>query len=207
MPSHPILSTKKIEIMAITLCTHLVTGDIVPSCSNPIYTGLEEIGYIINKSDIASYTMSGNVVSAIALASGKKAFKIYNPGKTPFTGTQKAMVEGKVSNKFTKTVSFVLPSIGPKACDTVDGLANGEFVIILASKFNGDGTADPDDCKFEIFGWHKGLKATATDNDMYSEDTDGGWAITMTEESVPMSGVYFYDSSEATSRSALEALC
>lgn len=197
--------------MSITLCTKVISNDIAPDCSNPLFNGMEEIGYIINKSEIASYTQSGNIVSAITMAvegsTTKKAFKIYNPGKTPFTGTKISMQEGKVSNKFSKTVSFVVPAIGPGVCtNIIDKLANGEFVVILASKYNTTGSGT-DNAKFQIYGWNKGMKASAIEGDIYSEDTDGGWAVTMVEENVPQSGIYFYVTSEAASRTALEALC
>lgn len=182
----------------------MIAGDITTDCSNPMFNGVEEIGYIMNKSEIASFTQTGNVISALTLASGKHAYKIYNPGKTPFTGTNKSMVEGAVSNKFTKTVNFVVPAIGPDVCaNIIDVLANGEFVIVLASKYNNaSGNA-----KYEVFGWNKGMKASAQDNDLYSEETDGGWAVTMVEENVPNSGIYFFTTDEATTKAALEALC
>lgn len=193
--------------MPLTICPALVADNITCNCTNPIFTGLEEIGYIINKRDIASWTVDTNndhIMKAVALLTGKKAYKIYNPTKTPFTGAKTTMVEGAVRNKFDKVVPFILPNDGPGvAKDIVDQLANGEFVVILANKWE---NTTPNN-KFEIYGKDKGMRATAIENDKYSEDTDGGWSIELTESATPISAYYLYDTDVATTRTALENLC
>lgn len=186
------------------LCTKLIAADIEQNCTNPIFAGLEMIGYIINKSEIASITKSDNKVSAIALATGKTAFHIYNDGKQPFNGTKTTMAEGTISNKFTNEVSFVVADDGPAVQkDIIEKLANGEFVVIVENKWHNAVT----DNTFQIYGLQKGLRASAIENDKYSADTDGGWEITLTEEGVPQSAIYFFDTDVATSRTALETLC
>ena len=193
--------------MPLTICPALLADNIAGNCTNPIYTGLEEIGYIINRSDIDSWTAlatNDHIFTAVALATGKKAYKIYNPAKQPFNGSKVAMVEGSIRNKFDKTVASVLPNDGPEvAKDIVENLANGDFVVILANKWE---NTTPNN-KFEIFGKEKGLRASSIENDKYSDDTDGGWKIEMTESGSPIAAEYFYDTDVATTRTALEALC
>lgn len=193
--------------MALTLCSKLIADNIGVDCDNPIFEGLENIAYIINKSDIASITYSGtnkHIVTALALTSPAKAFKVYNPVKTPMDGTQSALAEGDVNNKFDNTVQFLVLNDGPDvAKDVIDPLANGEFIVVVANKWentNGDN-------KFQIFGLHQGLKATAIQRGNTTADQNGGHLVTLTETGAPTYGMYFFDTDIATSRAALEALC
>ena len=43
-------------------------------------------------------------------------------------------------------------------------------------------------------------------NDKYSEDTDGGWAVTLVEEGAPSSGIFLFTESIAATRAALKSL-
>ena len=193
--------------MALTLCPKLIADNISINCDKPIFTGLEPVAYIINKEDISSITYDANnkhIVKAITLTSPAKAYKIYNPFKSPMNGTQTSLNAGDVSNKFDNAVGFIVPDDGPGvAKDIIDPLANGEFVVIVANKWENTAT----DNKFQIYGMHRGLRATALDNGKYAEETDGGHAVTLTETGAPSYGYYFFDTDVATSRAALEALC
>lgn len=193
--------------MALTLCPKLVADNIAANCEKPIYPGLENLAYIINKEDIASVTYSGtnpHIVTAIALNTGVKAFKIYNPVKTPLDGTQSAFAEGDVTNKVDNTLQFIVLDDGPKSAkDIVDGLLNGEFVVVFAHKWENTAT----DNKFQIFGLHTGLKMTAGTAAYTAADGDGGMVVTLTETGATTYGMYFFDTDIATSRAALEALC
>lgn len=193
--------------MALTLCPKLVADNIAASCDKPIFPGLENIAYIINKEDIASITYdttNPHIVKAIALAAGAKAYKIYNPVKTPLSGTQAAFAEGDVTNKIDNTLQCIVLDDGPAvAKDVIDGLMNGEFVVVFAHKWENTAMNN----KFQIFGLHTGLKMTAGTAAYTAGDGDGGMVVTLTETGAPTYGMYFFDTDIATSRSALEALC
>ena len=194
----------------MSICSKKITGDIESSCTNPLYTGVMETAYIMALEDIESYTINGNIVSSITMVSGgdpvvtQKAYHCQVLAKTPFDGTSTEMVENAVMNGFTKTVHMVIPNDGYGfRANVIDNLANGTFVMVIEHKWN-DSDAKS---KFEVIGLQKGLKASALANDPNSSDTRGGWDITLVEEDVPMSGVYFYATSVTASRAALEALC
>ena len=85
----------------------------------------------------------------------------------------------------------------------IDPLANGEFVVVVAHKW--ENTTGNN--KFQIFGLHTGLKQTAGTAAYTAQDADGGISVTLTETGAPMYGMYFFDTDVATSRAALEALC
>lgn len=190
--------------MPITLCEHLISDNVSYQCDNPIFTGLEPVGYLCNKSDIASFTKANSIVSAITMKTGKKMYKIYAPGKTPFNGTTTTFVEGKTLNKFDKTVAFVVLENGPSVVESViEPLANGSFVAVIENSW----ASTNGNSKFEIFGLDKGLKASEVSNDKYGEDADGGWNVTMVESGTPNPATFVFDTDIDTTRALLEGLC
>ena len=64
----------------------------------------------------------------------------------------------------------------PDVCnDIIDGLANGDFVVVLENKAKGlNKTENPGDSAFQVYGYYQGLKAAEIGNDKYSEETEGG---------------------------------
>lgn len=185
------------------LCEKLITDCIVGSCDNPVYTGIDSIGWIFNRSeiDLTATEASGNkdasnanIYKSIVMKTytddnetlSYTGFAVQQLGKTPFTGTQVEMTEGTSSNKFTNTISFVVPDNSPAASLVLDSLANGKFVFVLNNDYVGsDGRG-----KFQIFGLKKGCTASAIVCEKYSEDTEGGWQVTLTEENVPQSALF-----------------
>lgn len=190
----------------MALCDDIIKKDVVPSCSDPVIEGLEQEGVIINRADIdfaatTFNTTRKNTVEALALKTGKKGFKVVVPGKTPFTGTTTTMTVGTYRNTFTNTVSIVILANDPDVCqDVIDGLANGSFVLVLENKYKGlQRETTPGDPAFQIYGFHQGCTATAIENNKYSEDTVGGWMVTLEEAKSPKSAVFLFKTSyEAT---------
>lgn len=196
------------------LCDNFISRDIAQSCENPLYAGIEGIAYIFNKADVATFTRSGNVISALALASGKKAYKIQVSAKQPFNGTKIEMVEGAISNKWNKTFSMGVASDSADDRENIDDiLANGSFVIVFEHSYTPTGPSGDIAGKFEMFGFDKGLKASSIVRDFYSEDTDGGAQVELVEESVPNAGMFVFgnpttgSATNATTRALLESLC
>ena len=65
---------------------------------------------------------------------------------------------------------------------------------------------NPGDSAFQVYGYYQGLKAAEISNDKYSEDTDGGWSISLTETKVPKSALFLYKTSYETTKAAVDAL-
>ena len=186
---------------------------ISPSCDDPIVQGVEQRGIIINRDDIdfSATTFNStrkNVIETIALKSTKKAYEVVVLGSAPFTGTNTALAAGTYRNTFTNTVSLVILDNGPDVCENViDGLANGEFVVILENKFKGlQKEENPGDPAFQVYGWYQGLRASEMTNEKYSEDTDGGWAVSLQETRAPKSGVFLFKTDYETTAAAVESL-
>lgn len=196
-----------------SVCDYLLTQDIQASCTDPVNPGLEQNGVIINRAELDFDAITfdpsrGNVISAMAMLSGKKAYKIKVLGNTPFSGTGTSFVAGNYQNTFTHTVQFVVLDNGPDVCESViDALANGKFIIILENNFKALGKeTNKGDAAFQIYGYNQGLVASAIENDKYSEESNGGWLVTMQETKAPNSGMFLYAGSYASSKAVFDSL-
>lgn len=194
-------------------CDYLIKQDIMPSCSDPIVGGLEQRGIIINRGDIDFGTTTfnatrSNVIETLALKPTKKAYQVVMYGSTPFTGTNTALEVGTYRNTFTNIVSLVVLDNGPDVCaNVIDGLANGEYVVILENKYKANNKDEnKGDAAFQVFGWYQGLKASEITNDKYSEDTDGGWLVNLQETNAPKSGLFLFKTDYETTLAAIDSL-
>lgn len=186
-------------------CDFKIAKSIEFDCANMSEKGVEKIGYIMNYADVvkASCNRTGNILAALALADGAHGYKIIVPEGTPFNGTLIEAVVGTYKTKWNKTVAFVVLDSGPDVCkDIIDKLANGKFVIVLENVFAGTDSKN----KFEVYGFEQGLKMTAGTRDLNSDDTDGGWSVTLQEQNAPSSGIFLFDTDETTTRALLTAL-
>ena len=199
--------------MATSVCEFLLARDIAASCSDPVVPGFEPEGIIMNRDEIDFGAITfdnsrSNVISQIAMLAGKRAYKVRVLGNTPFTGTSTSFVSGTYQNTFTNTVQFVVLDNGPDVCESViDALANGRFVMILENTFKGlNKESNKGDAAFQIYGYTQGLAASAIENDKYSEDTNGGWLVTLQETKASKSGMFLYKSDYATTKKMFETL-
>lgn len=199
--------------MATSVCEFLLARDIAASCSDPVVPGFEQEGIIMNRDEIdfgaiTFDTTRSNVISQIAMLAGKRAYKVRVLGNTPFTGTTTSFVSGTYQNTFTNTVQFVVLDNGPDVCESViDALANGRFVMILENTFKGlNKESNKGDAAFQIYGYTQGLAASAIENDKYSEDTNGGWLVTLQETKASKSGMFLFKTDYATTKAMFESL-
>lgn len=195
------------------LCDDLLKKDIAPSCDDPLTPGIEQEGVIMNRSDVDFATTMfndarKNIIETLALKTGKKAYKVIVPGKTPFTGSKTTMTTGTYRNTFTNTIAIVILANDPDVCsDIIDGLANGSYVLVLENKYKGlQKATTPGDAAFQVYGYYQGLTATAIENDKYSEETEGGWSVMLEETKVPKSGLFLYKTSYDTTKTAVGTL-
>lgn len=191
-----------------TTCESLISQDINISCADQVTSGLESDGIIINRSDIDfSKTVFDaqlpNIIKTLVLKNSKRGYEIKQEGNNPFTGTKSELNVGTYRNTWTHDVPLIVLANTPDVCaNIIDGLANGKFVVILRNTTKGtDGKGE-----FQVFGYAQGLKASAGENDKYSDDTEGGWLITLQETKAPKSAIFFYDTDTKTTTAAYESL-
>lgn len=190
------------------LCESIISKDIDFACEDLVSKGLESDGIIINRADI-DFTKTEfdetnkNIIKTLILKSGKKGYAVKQNGNTPFTGTNSSLVVGTYRNSWTHQVAIVVLANTPDvAANIIDGLANGKFVVILRNVTKGeDGKGE-----YQIYGYAQGLTCSAGENDKYSEDTEGGWLMTLEETSAPKSAMFFYDTSSETTATKYESL-
>lgn len=189
-------------------CDYRLAANISAACAEKSVKGLESNAWVINRDDIdfdncQRDASNPNILTTLVLKSGKRAYTAYNPGKNPFTGTTTSMTEGTYTNKFTKTAAIIILDSGPGvAHDIIDPLANGSYVVIFENKYKGVDKKNT----FEVYGFELGLNANAIEKDMYSEDTDGGWSVTLQEVGAPTSAIYLFNETIAATRAALASL-
>jgi hypothetical protein len=195
------------------VCDDILKKDISPSCDDPVIQGLEQEGVIMNRADVdfAATVFNAtrkNVIETLAMKEKKKAYKVVVPGKTPFTGTTTALATGTYRNSFTNTITLVILANDPDVCaDIVDGLANGSYVVVLENKYKGlQKEENPGDAAFQVFGYYQGLTATTIENNKYSEETEGGWSVTLEEQKVPKSALFLFKTSYEATKTAIGTL-
>lgn len=196
----------------MALCEYNLSSDIENSCQ--IVGGLREVGYIANKGDITGYTEAGNTVSALTFDTDKVMYRIYTPTKTPFTGSNTALEESDVVNRFTHTVSFVILDNDDATAGIVDKLANGKFVVVLHNEYEGpkpEGGVTPTEpygkSAYSVYGLERGLRATEITRDPYDDASAGGWSVTMQETGAAKSEHLFFVTDLETTTQTLEGYC
>lgn len=194
-------------------CDALISQDIERNCLDEIVGGIEANGVIINRKDVDFSNVEfdetrKNVIAQLPLKAGKRGYKIYVPGTSPFNNTQTVLEQGTNRNTFTNDLGFVILDNDPDVCgNIIDGLANGEFVVVFENRFkNMNKENTPGDSTFQIMGYYQGLRASTLENNKYSEDTDGGWNVLLQEAKSPKSGLFLFDTDINTTREKFDSL-
>ena len=182
---------KKIDMS--TLCDNILRTDIMAACDNIGEIGFKKRGYMFNYEEVDRSTMpsANGELSSIKMLGNGKGVRVQQLGKTPFEGTNTAMVVGAYRNSFTNQVKIFVPDTADCA-PVVDAIATGKFIVILDNGAGG----------FRVYGYYNGLSATEITQTPYSEETDAGWVITL-EETKAMSSRITYTGTATQ----LEGLC
>ena len=189
-------------------CETIITQDIAFACDELVNRGFEADGVIINRKDVDFSATefddtNKNIIKTLVLKTGKKGYQVQQYGNAPFTGTNSALVVGTYVNTWTHQVVLAVLSNTPDvSASIIDGLANGTFVVILRNRTKGaDGKGE-----YQVYGYAQGLKASAGENDRYSEDYEGGWLITLEETAAPKSAMFLFDTDSKTTQAKYESL-
>lgn len=126
---------------------------------------------IINKADIESYVVdsANNVVTALTLASGAKAYRI-DTVKRSLVVSSTLKVNDGAPNAYTHSASLVMTRAADSSYRAIrTALTNGSFVV-LAARPGIDGAY--------VYGLYYGLYATASES---SSHDNGGWTTATLE--------------------------
>lgn len=169
----------------------LLTKDIGRVC-NRHDVGLKSMGYIFNREDFDS-------LEDFTLKSDSKGYRFHQDGKQPFNGTNSTLVVGAMRSYYTHQINAVIFDK-----EVVEMLRGGEFVVVVDRGFTGDEKSNE---SFEAFGITNGMTLTEATHDYYSEETDAGWAVVLTEERARIGMGIFTSVAYATAKASLEAMC
>lgn len=166
----------------MAFCDFLITRAIQGyDCDAPALKGAQSIGYLYNRSDIASVTRHSHFCADLTVKDGARPYAVYQYGKTPFNGTQQEMAEGVYANTITNTVQIVVLKQDEDWAEQLYALINGEFVCAL--RINGGKTSDfYNNHDWVVLGSEAGLHCTGSVRELYNDDVLSGWLITFTEE-------------------------
>ena len=126
---------------------------------------------IINKADIASFTVDGvnNVVTAITLASGTIPLRIDTVKRSLVVSSTLKVNEG-APNAYTHSASLVITRKADSSGRAIQAaLTNGSFVVLAAR---------PGVAGAYVYGLYYGLSATASES---SSHDNGGWTTATLE--------------------------
>lgn len=190
------------------LCESILSKDINFNCDEQVVKGLESDGVIINRSDVdfsatVFDTNSPNIIKSLTLKSGKRGYEVQQLGNTPFTGAKTDLVVGTYRNTWTHEIPIAILANTPEVSEKIiDGLANGTYVLILRNKSKGtDGSAE-----YQVYGYEQGLVVSAGTSEKYSDDTEGGWLITLQETAAPKSALFLFNTDSTTTAQLYEDL-
>lgn len=127
---------------------------------------------IINKADIASYTLDKNVkVVGLTLAAGARAYKVDTVKRSTTASTALKINDG-APNAYTHSVTLtIMGSVGTVDYATLLGaLTNGSFVVLAKHPGGSRNCA--------VYGMYYGMSATAFDRNSHD---NGGWATATLE--------------------------
>ena len=134
---------------------------------------------LINKEDIASFTLApanSASVTAITLKEGAKAYKIDTVKRTLIT-TEALKINEGAPNAFTHSATVIVtaPVASELFRDLLNPVTNGSFVILTRTLKPASATVGGD--RARPFGLYHGMSATAIDRNSHE---NGGWfTITM----------------------------
>ena len=184
----------------------MITKDIDFACEDLIVRGLEPDGIIINRDDVdfgatAFDDTNKNIIKTLGLKSGKKGYSVVQMGSTPFTGAKSTLNVGTYRNSWTHAIPIAVLANNPDVCgNIIDALSNGQFILILRNKMKSNKG------EYQVYGYAQGLVASEGTNEKYSEDTDGGWIITLQETNTPKCAMFFYNTDEETTATQYNSL-
>jgi len=181
-------------------CVPKIVKNITSTCETNRIGGIEQDYVVIaNRSDLI-YTVTGNVVSSLAMKVGTKAYKLTGVKKSLSVGN-----EGKASDNrpmvFAHWLKF--PQFETLAADIANVDAMEDVVVIVENKSKnagGDGT-------FNVLGMVSGLHKTASTVDSNADNGVRNLELkSMDQQEEKYSFYTFLDTDYATTKAALEDL-
>lgn len=198
-----------------TTCDYFITQGIARECADPMVQGVEAEAIIINRADVDFANVefnatNPNIISALPLATGKVGYAVYQAGSQPFSGSAKTVEAptATLNGMMTSAIALKIPNNSPEvSANIIDKMLGGEFIVILKNRHKNLKSATlPGSSTYEIFGFYNGLRLSEGGRELYSDDTNGGWAVTLTETKAPKSALFLYAESLQATEELIDTL-
>lgn len=162
--------------------------------------GFDQEALLIAKSDIVSYTLTGNILSAMTLTASPNAqgYKVYDRSKKPFDQFKITGEEKSYGTTYKKEVNVKLVGLNPTNAGQVESLVGNEYVMILKQR----GVSD--NSKYVVIGIEGTLQGTAPTFEAYGDA--GGYVVTLTEDMSDRAAVFMWITDLATTDALYAAL-
>lgn len=187
-------------------CVSEIAGNIGLNCEHPIEGGYTGRGIYIPMEAVPILTTDPNnprIISAIAIATGKKVVSIDNEGSVPFDGSSTTGNADAGRTKFVKVVSVRMPERGADfAKNVVEPLVkSGRGGILVLEKTDrvGDGS-------FEVIGAQSPARVIDPSTVTRQETAKGGAWVVNLQSSEDYAECVLFDTNYATTLATFEAL-
>lgn len=177
-------------------CELLIYHGIIADCDRRSKKGLGQRLWLIPLEwiDKENTVMDHKVITKLAFSSeapeGKEFYPVEMSGKTPFSGAKKSLVVGTYFNSWTTELPMkILKHDDDVTVGFVDPIIRGGRYVAIVENITRGG--ENGEATFELYGYQSGLQASEAEHDLYSDDTLGGWAVTLKEDESTVSSYYF----------------
>lgn len=193
-----------------TTCESIITQGLDKNCQDPLVRGFERKGWIFNRRDIdfsaVEFGSLPNVLSTLPLKEGAKGYSIYQYGSTPYTGSSVVLSPGIYGASATNNLNIVVMDASPEVhANFIDPAMDGDFVVVLEAKYkNLNAASNAGASAFRVFGFYQGLTLAESTSEFYSDDSMGGFPLSLTEANVPKSALFLYATSYEATKQMLD---
>ena len=153
-----------------------ITENVLNNCENPIVGGANDLVWLVNKADIASYTPDGSnpyLVTGLTLNSG--AYLYAYEGQNNSVDLRAALVRQRYVSVYDHEAIIKVFDNTPDVKKQLAYLQSGVVVAIVQKNFKAsDGLG-----AFELYGLDAGLILNASESNASDADTQGAWNLTL----------------------------
>ena len=186
-------------------CIYDLAGDILQDCNTVYGVGVEQLAYLIKKTDLdmTATTYTKPKITKLAMKSGKKAYRFVIPAKRPYEGLVYEDQNVDIGMAFNKTLPLRMMADSPANAQNIEAFKAEKWIAIYENRAKGaDGSQ-----AFCVIGYEQGASMQNATLDKYGDGYNGGWGGDLIEENAPTPQIFFDAGGIEASRTALEALC
>jgi hypothetical protein len=186
----------------MSICPFTIGADY--NCADPIQPGLFNYVYLINKSDISSYTITSGILTNITLKPGKVAYK-FEGIRGSFDARYEQVNTGFFSTGYRHIIEMSIYDISSDGKVNIEKLALNDMVgITFLSNSPGN-----DNTYFEVYGLGVGLETVQLTRINTDLEYMGAFRATLQTSETLIEGLLpltYFNTDYATSKAEIDSL-